>query len=71
MTAESDEDGGGPFGNPECFHDSADEAAECVACDEYTSGVSGFPSRKKMAAHNEARDRAEFDRLKDKFEPNT
>jgi hypothetical protein len=47
MTASSDEDGGGPFGNAECFHSSAEEAEACGACDDYTAMITGFPPRKR------------------------
>lgn len=48
MTATSDEDGGGPFGNPDCFHASADEAESCESCDDYMAMISGFPPRKRQ-----------------------
>lgn len=66
MTATSDEDGGGPYGNS-CHHDSAEEAQMCEACDEYISRISGFPSRKKMNEIEITRDIAEYNRLKEKF----
>ena len=69
MTATSDEDGGGPFGDNSHSHATAEEAEACDACDDYTSGITGFPSRKKTLEAKEARDRSEFERLKAKFEP--
>ena len=68
MTATSDEDGGGPWGNPECFHDTAEQAEACDACDEYVSQWSGFPSRKKQAAMEEQHERSELERLKKKYD---
>ncbi len=68
MTATSDEDGGGPYGDVTHDHGSAEEAMECDLCDEYTSKVSGFPTRKAQAEAEEARDRAEYERLKTKYE---
>jgi len=47
MTATSDEDGGGPFGDTSHDHASAEEAQECVRCNEYCSRISGFPPRKE------------------------
>jgi len=68
MTATSDEDGGGPFGNPVCEHDTAEEARTCDACDEYVSRISGFPSRKRMAEDKDRHEREELARLKSKYE---
>ena len=47
MTATSDEDGGGPFGDPACLHASAEEAESCEACDDFTAMITGFPPRKR------------------------
>lgn len=68
MTAKSDEGGGGPFGDPSHDHGSADEAEQCEACDDYVSQISGFPSRRRQAESDESRDRAEYERLKTKYE---
>ena len=68
LTATSDEDGGGPWGDTTHDHASADEATNCDKCDEFCSGVTGFMSRKKVAELRLARERAEFERLKAKFE---
>ncbi len=67
MTATSDEDGGGPFGDTSHDHPSAEEAQACERCDEFVSSVAGFPSRQRQAGDDERRDSAEFDRLKTKF----
>jgi hypothetical protein len=69
MTARSDEGGGGPFGDTSHDHSTAEEAEACEACDEYVSGVTGFPSRKATAARKELHERAEFERLSKKFNP--
>lgn len=71
MTAKSDEGGGGPYGDTTHDHATAEEAEACDACDEYVSRMSGFPSRKRQAEMEDASDRAEYERLKKKFEPNT
>jgi hypothetical protein len=68
MTATSDEDGGGPHGDGSHDHPSAEEAQECERCDEYIASVTGFPSKKRMAESDNERDRAEYERLKGKFE---
>lgn len=68
MTASSDEDGGGPFGDTSHDHPSATEALECERCDEFCASVTGFPSRKRNAELREERDRADYDRLKAKYE---
>ena len=49
MTATSDEDGGGPFGDESHDHASPEEALACEQCDEYCSGITGFMSRKRVA----------------------
>ena len=67
MTATSDEDGGGPWGLKDCSHASAAEAQVCVRCDEFISGVTGFPSRKRMFEEQRERDLAELARLKAKY----
>ena len=69
MTATSDEDGGGPYGDTSHDHASAEEARACDACDEFTNGWSGFPSRKKQREENERRELDELARLKEKYEP--
>lgn len=71
MTARSDEGGGGPFGDVSHDHATAEEAENCDACDEYVSRMSGFPSRKRTAENRERHERAEFERLKGKFEPSS
>jgi hypothetical protein len=68
MTAKSDEDGGGPFGDTSHDHASAEEAQACAQCDEYVRQFSGFTSSKKMEEDDERRDRREYDRLKAKFD---
>jgi hypothetical protein len=67
MTARSDEDGGGPFGNEDCQHDTAEEAQACSVCDEYVSGVSGMPSKAKLEGMREKSEREEYDRLQKKY----
>jgi hypothetical protein len=67
MTAESDEGGGGPFGDASHDHATAEEAEACDACDEYVSCISGFPSRKRQAEMDGQRDRKEYERLREKF----
>ena len=70
MTARSDED---PreriYGRVECRHNSPAEASACEACNEYVSRMAGFPSRKRQAELDEEHDRAEYERLKAKYEP--
>ena len=53
MTATSDEDGGGPFGDTSHDHASAEEAQACDRCDEYCSRISGFPPRKERGKADE------------------
>jgi hypothetical protein len=67
LTAKSDEDGGGPFGDSSHDHATAEEAEACERCDEFVASVTGFPSRKRQAAQNEVHERAEYERLKAKF----
>lgn len=67
MTATSDEDGGGPFGDPSHDHPSAEEAEKCDRCDEYCSKITGFMSRKQTAELKEKNERREYDRLKEKY----
>lgn len=67
QTVESDEGGGGPFGCPECFHENSLEAENCEKCDEFCSGITGFPTKKQTAIDEEARERAELSRLKAKY----
>lgn len=67
MTATSDEDGGGPYGDTSHDHASAEEAEACDVCDEYVNGWAGFPSRKKQREADEARERAELARLNEKY----
>lgn len=50
MTATSDDGGGGPHSDTSHDHLSPAEAQDCERCDEFIAGVTGFPSRKKMAA---------------------
>lgn len=68
LTAKSDEDGGGPFGDPSHDHTTAEECTACERCDEFVSGITGFMSRKKVAEAREAQERKEYERLKAKFE---
>lgn len=68
MTATSDEDGGGPFGDDSHDHSSPAEAETCDQCDEFVHGVAGFPSHKRQREMQEERDRTEYERLKGKFE---
>ena len=68
LTATSDEDGGGPFGDKSHDHVNPAEAMACERCDEYCSKITGFPTRKKKAEMDEARDRKEYKRLKQKYE---
>ena len=70
MTATSDEDGGGPYGDTSHDHASAEEAEECDQCDEYCSKVSGFASRKRLAEMVEAVEREKLARLKAKYGQN-
>jgi hypothetical protein len=46
LTATSDEDGGGPFGDESHDHATAEEALACEKCDEYCARVTGFHSRR-------------------------
>lgn len=48
MTACSDEDGGGPYGCLDCYHDTPEEAQACEKCDVTVSMITGFPSRKAL-----------------------
>lgn len=68
MTATSDEGGGGPFGDTSHDHASAEEAQQCERCDEYCSRMAGMPSKKARAETEEASDRAEYERLKAKYD---
>lgn len=68
LTATSDEDGGGPFGDPSHDHGTAEEADACERCDEYCARISGFPSKKQAALDLERHERAELERLKKKYE---
>ena len=67
LTATSDADGGGPFGDMSHSHGSAKEAMECEACDEFCSKITGFMSKKRVAEALEKKDRAEYERLKEKY----
>ena len=67
MTALSDEDGGGPYGDPSHDHPNAEEAQVCDRCDDYISRITGFPSRKQRAVSEEERERVEYERLKAKY----
>lgn len=69
LTATSDEDGGGPYGDPKHHHNSSDECLDCDVCDEYVSRVSGFPSKRKLLELEEERDRREYERLAKKYSP--
>ena len=71
LTARSDEDGGGPFGDTTHDHASAQEAQACERCDEFTAGITGFPSRRRKVEMREELDRREFEWLKDKYEPSS
>lgn len=68
MTATSDEDGGGPFGDPSHDHPSPEEAEQCERCDEFVSGITGFMSRKRVAENRERMERQDLERLKAKYE---
>jgi hypothetical protein len=68
LTATSDEDGGGPFGDTTHDHETPEEAEACERCDEYCSGIAGFPSKRKEADLLEQRERWELARLKQKYE---
>ena len=68
LTATSDEDGGGPYGDISHDHDSPDEAIECEYCQDFVAGITGFPSEKQRKAQLEAVERAELARLKNKYE---
>ena len=68
MTATSDEDGGGPFGDASHDHASAEEAQQCKRCDEYCSRMAGMPSKKAQVETEEASDLAEYERLKAKYD---
>jgi hypothetical protein len=69
LTAKSDEDGGGPFGDSSHDHATAEEAEECERCDEFVASVTGFPSKKRQQEDRDAQDRREYDRLRAKFDP--
>ncbi len=49
LTATSDEDGGGPFGDVSHSHDTPEECMSCEACDDFCSRRTGFPSRRAEA----------------------
>lgn len=68
MTATSDEDGGGPYGDTSHDHASAEEAEVCEICDEYCSQWAGFMSRKCLAENIERNERAELARLSAKYD---
>jgi len=68
LTATSDEGGGGPFADFSHDHANAEEAEACDRCDDYVCGVSGFPTRRQLAESDELRERAEYERLRKKFE---
>lgn len=67
MTAKSDEDGGGPYGDDTHDHASADEAQACDKCDEYVSHVAGFLPRTKRAEMREMAERQQLRALKAKY----
>lgn len=62
LTANSDEGGGGPFGDTSHDHASAEEAQECDLCDEYCSRISGFPPRKERQSERADRDAGEAEK---------
>lgn len=68
LTAQSDESGGGPYGDDTHDHPSAEEAQQCEACDAYCSRRAGLPSRKALAEAQESKDREDYERLRNKFE---
>jgi hypothetical protein len=68
LTVESDEGGGGPYGNPKCFHDTEEEATICEDCDDYTSRAAGFPSKKTLKEQKEKEERRLLAILKEKYE---
>lgn len=68
LTAKSDEDGGGPFGDTSHDHATAAEAQACERCDDFVSGITGFPSKRREAQMLEERERRELARLKGKYE---
>ena len=68
LTARSDEDGGGPFGDTTHDHATAAEAQACERCDDFVSGITGFPSKRREAQMLEERERRELARLKGKYE---
>jgi hypothetical protein len=70
LTAKSDEDGGGPYGDTSHDHATAEEAEACDQCDEYCSKWSGFPSRKRRAEELERHERSELARLQAKYGEN-
>jgi hypothetical protein len=67
LTAASDEDGGGPFGDVSHDHATADEALACEQCDAFTASVTGFPSRKRLAEHAASEREREIKGLVDRF----
>ena len=69
LTAKSDEGGGGPYGDTGHDHASAEEAEACDQCDEFCSRMAGFPSRKRMAEDHAIREKADYERLKAKYDP--
>ena len=68
LTAKSDEDGGGPFGDTSHDHATAAEAQACEQCDDFVSGITGFPSKRRETQLLEERERRELERLKGKYE---
>jgi hypothetical protein len=67
MTAKSDEDGGGPYGDNTHDHASADEARACEKCDKYMSRIAGFLPRTKRAEMREIAERQQLAHLKAKY----
>ena len=63
LTAQSDEDGGGPFGLCNHEHDSPDEASECPDARERSYVYGGIRPETR-----EAYERAEYERLKGKYD---
>lgn len=69
LTARSDEGGGGPYGDTSHDHSSAKGAEDCDRCDDFCSKLAGFPSKRSHAEQKEKEERAEYERLKAKFDP--
>ena len=68
LTATSDEDGGGPFGDNSHSHDNEEDCHTCEKCDAYVSSITRLATKKSI---EEAKDGAEYNeylRLIKKFE---